>query len=218
MKHYWELVQGKVELMPLRERTIIFVAIAFAVIALTSVMLLNPLMEKQKVLSERLAQQQGKVKVMQAELEKLSKAKQEVEHSPLRVRVAELKQQLEVQEENIKDRRSRLVDPDEMANLLKQVLNKNSKLQLVALETLPVTLVAEPSKKANAEQKQIFKHSVKITLRGAYLDLFEYLATVEKAPIQMYWSGASFRVDKYPDGELVLTLHTLSMDKAWLKV
>ncbi len=217
MKHYWELVQGKVELMPLRERTIIFVAIAFAVIALTSVMLLNPLMEKQKVLSERLAQQQGKVKVMQAELEKLSKAKQEVEHSPLRVRVAELKQQLEVQEENIKDRRNRLVDPDEMANLLEQVLNKNSKLQLVALETLPVTLV-ESSRKANTGQKQIFKHSVKITLRGAYLDLFEYLATVEKAPIQMYWGGASFRVDKYPDGELVLTLHTLSMDKAWLKV
>ena len=75
MKHYWELVQGKVELMPLRERTIIFVAIAFAVIALTSMMLLNPLMEKQKVLSERLAKQQEKMKVMQAEIEKISKAK-----------------------------------------------------------------------------------------------------------------------------------------------
>lgn len=217
MKRYWELVQGKVELMPLRERTIIFVAIAFAVIALTSMMLLNPLMEKQKVLSERLAQQQGKTKVMQAELEKFSKAKQEVEHSPLRVRVAELKQQLEAQEENIKDRRDRLVDPDKMASLLEQVLNKNSKLQLVSLETLPVILV-ESSRKANTGQKQIFRHSVKITLRGAYLDLFEYLAAVEKAPIQMYWGDANFKVDKHPDGELVLTVYTLSMDKAWLKV
>ena len=135
-----------------------------------------------------------------------------------RVRVAELKQQLEVQEENIKDRRNRLVDPDKMASLLEQILNKNSKLQLVALETLPVILVTEPSRKANAGQKQIFKHGVKITLRGGYLDLFEYLVAVEKAPIQMYWGDANFSVDKYPDGELVLTLYTLSMDKAWLKV
>lgn len=217
MKHYWELVQGKVELMPLRERTIIFVAIAFAVIALASMMLLNPLMEKQKLLSEKLAKQQEKLKIMQVEVEGISKAKREVEHSPLHARVAELKLQLEAQEENIKDRRNRLVDPDKMASLLEQILNKNSKLQLISLETLPVILV-ESSRKANTGQKQIFRHSVKITLRGGYLDLFEYLAAVEKAPIQMYWGGASFRVDKYPDGELVLTLYTLSMDKAWLKV
>jgi len=218
MKHYWELAQSKVESMPLRERTIVFVAIAFAVIALTSMMLLNPLLEKQKTLSKKLAQQQSQIKELQSKIEEFSKAKRGIERSPLHVRVAELKRKLEEQEEYIKERRSRLVEPSEMAGLLEQVLNKNGKLQLVALETLPVTLVIEPSKKTNATQKQIFKHSVKITLRGGYLDLLEYLAAVERAQVHMYWDKASFGVDKYPDGVLVLTLYTLSMDKAWLKV
>jgi len=218
MKHYWELAQSKVESMPLRERLIIFVAIAFAVIALTSMMLLNPLLEKQKVLSGKLAQQQEQMKVLQAKIEAFSKAKKEVDNSPLRAKVAELKRQIEAQEEYIKDRREGLVDPDKMASLLEQVLNKNAKLQLVALETLPVDSVMEPSKNTNSGQKQIFKHSVKITLRGGYLDLLQYLAAVEKAPVRMYWDDASFKVDKYPDGVLVLTLYTLSLDKAWLKV
>lgn len=218
MKYYWELVQGKVELMPLRERTIIFVALAFAIIAMTSMMLLNPLLEKQKVLTEKLAQQQGQMKMMQGEIEKFSKAKQEAERSPLRARVEELKQKLEAQEKNVKSRRNHLVDPDKMANLLEQVLNKNGKLQLIELETLPVDFVMEPTKKANAGQKQIFKHSVKITLRGGYLDLLQYLTEVEKAPVKMYWGKMDFSVDKHPDGVLVLTLYTLSLDKAWLKI
>ncbi|MFZ2300480.1 MAG: type II secretion system protein GspM [Gallionella sp.] len=218
MKHYWELAQSKVELMPLRERTIVFVAIAFAVIALTSMLLLNPLLEKQKVLSKKLAQQQAQMKELQAKIEEFAKAKMDVEHSPLRVRMAELKQQLEVQEEYIKERRNRLVEPAQMASLLEQVLNKNGKLQLVALETLPVALMMESSKKTNNGQKQIFKHSVKIALRGGFPDLLQYLAAVESAPVQMYWGDASFSVDKYPDGVLTLMLYTLSLDKAWLKV
>lgn len=218
MKYYWELVQGKVESMPLRERTIIFVAIAFSVIALTSMMLLNPLLEKQKVLSKKLAQQQGQMSELQSKINEFSKAKQEIERSPLNKKVAELKQKIEVQDGFIKDRRNRLVDPDKMAGMLEQVLNKNGKLQLVVLETLPVILVMDSTKKASAGQKQIYKHSVKITLRGGYLDLLEYLAAVESASVQVYWGDASFRVVKQPEGELTLLLYTLSLDKSWLKV
>ncbi|OGS75732.1 MAG: agglutinin biogenesis protein [Gallionellales bacterium GWA2_55_18] len=218
MKHYWELVQSKVEAMPLRERLIMFVAIAFAIIAMTSVMLLNPLLKKQKELSTRLAQQQSQMKELQAKVQEISQARKDDEHSPLRIKVAQLKQQVEAQRENIQGRRNHLVDPDKIVSLLEQVLNKNSRLQLVALETLPADLEMEPTRKNNSGQKQIFKHSIKITLRGGYLDLLQYLTAVEKAPVQMYWGDASFSVDKYPDGVLILTLYTLSLDKVWLKV
>lgn len=218
MKHYWELMQSKVEAMPLRERLIMFVAIAFAVIAMTSTMLLNPLLKKQKELSTKLARQQEQMKELQVKVQGFSQARKEDEHSPLRAKVVQLKQRVETQKEYIQDQRNHLVDPDKIASLLEQLLNKNGRLQLVALETLPVSLVMEPAKKINSGQKQIFKHSVKITLRGGYLDLLQYLTEVEKAPVQMYWGDVSFYVDKYPDGMLVLTLYTLSLDKVWLKV
>ncbi|OGQ50938.1 MAG: hypothetical protein A3J24_11255 [Deltaproteobacteria bacterium RIFCSPLOWO2_02_FULL_53_8] len=218
MKHYWELVQAKVEAMPLRERVIMFVAIAFSVIAMTSVTLLTPLLEKQKVLAAKLAKQHGQMKELQAKVDEFSKAKKEIERSPLHARVSELKRQVESQDEYIKGQRKLLMDSGKIVSLLKQVLNKNGKLQLVALDTLPVSLVVDPTRKNNPEHKQIFKHGIRIALRGGYLDLLQYLVAVEESQVPMYWDEVNFNVDKHPDGILILTLYTLSLDKTWLKV
>ena len=118
-----------------------------------------------------------------------------------------------------------------MAGLLEQVLNKNGRLQLIALKTLPVSLLmekpqaaegaAQPPVAASADpagRKQIFKHGVQITVRGSYLDLLQYLAALEKMPAQMFWGEASMTVEQYPDAVLTLTLYTLSLDKTWLTV
>jgi MSHA biogenesis protein MshJ len=67
-------------------------------------------------------------------------------------------------------------------------------------------------------QKQIYKHGVRITVRGSYLDLLSYAAALEKLPEQMFWGEAKLSVEKYPDSLFTLTLYTLSLDKTWLKV
>jgi len=218
MNRYWELMQNKVESMPLRERMFLFVAMAFIVIALTSKLLLNPLLEKQKGLSAKLLQQQEQMKALQATVQALSQARQNDVNKPLRESLAKLKLQLEDEDVYIKGQNDHLVDPGKIASLLEQVLNKNGKLQVVALENLPVSFVAARAKVASAGQKSVFKHGVRITLRGNYLDLLQYLAEVEKASVLMYWDKADFNVDKLANGELVLNLYTLSLDKAWLKV
>jgi len=218
MNQYWELMRDKVESMPLRERMMLFAAMAFVVIALTSNMLLNPLLAKQKGLSARLVQQQEQMKELQAKVQALSQARKDDEHSPIRASLSQLKMQLDTQEEYMKGQSEHLVDPGKIVSLLEQVLNKNGKLQLISLENLPVSSVAAQARNANVGQKLVFKHGVKITLRGGYLDLLQYLAEVEKAPVQMYWEDVEFRVDKHPDGVLVLNLYTLSLEKVWLKV
>lgn len=218
MKHYWELIRLKIDGMLLRERVMIFVAIAFVTISLASTMLLTPLLAKQKALSAQLLQQQGKVKSLQAEIQAALQSKKDDGSSPLRVRLTQLQQQLKTQDEYLQSSSSRMVEPSEMVGMLKKVLAKNGKLQLVVLETLPVSTVSAQTSNAKNNQNQIFKHSVKITLRGGYLDLLQYLTEVEKSPVKLYWGDVSFSVDKYPDGVLVLNLYTLSLDKAWLRV
>lgn len=217
MKHYWELVQSKVEAMPLRERLIVFVALAFSVIALTTTFLLNPLLKKQQDLTKKLTQQQNQMKELQAKVQELSQAKKAEEHSPLRLRAAELNAQIAAKAEYVQNMREHLVPPDKMAATLEGILNKNKELQLVSLETLPLEPIMDSTGKANTG-KHIFKHGVRVTLRGGYLDLLQYLDAVEKATVKMYWGEVNFSVDKHPDGVLVLTLYTLSLDKVWLKV
>lgn len=218
MKNYWEFARTKIDGMLLRERVMIFAAVAFVAVALTRTMLLNPILTKQKALSAQLTQQQEKMKTLQAQIQIALQARKDDEKSPLRARLTQLKEKLQVQDDNLQGSSERMVEPSKIGKMLEQILDKNGKLQLVELETLPVDLVAAQSKDYKNSQRQVFKHSVKITLRGGYLDLLQYLAEVEKAQVQLYWSDVSLRVDKYPDAVLVLTLYTLSLDKVWLKV
>lgn len=228
MKKYWEKLRVAIDDMSLRERAIIFIAAAFVVIALIDVTLLEPLSVRQRVLSAQVVQQQEKMKESQAQLQNLLQAKRDDEHSPMRERIVLLNQQLKDQDNYLQSSRDRLIQPGEMADLLRRVLDKNGSLQLVELKTLPVSLLIEKPKSAAVKppegksqavlQKQIYKHGVRITVRGGYLNLMRYVAALEKMPAQMFWGEAILSVEKYPDAVFTLTLYTLSLDKIWLAV
>lgn len=229
MMRYWELVRSKVDALALRERISIFLALAFVLYALLDMQLLDPLLAKQKTLLQQVTQQQEKMKELQAQMQDQIQAIRDDKNSPLRTRLAQLKQQLQEQEGYLQSRRDRLVEPDKMAGLLEQVLNKNDKLRLVKLETLPLSLLVEkpvapqsPTANVSAGNKQpnqqVFKHGIQITVSGAYLDILRYLAALEKLPVQMFWGEINMSVEKYPDSVLTLTIYTLSMEQTWLAV
>ena len=226
MKHYWERASAVIDELSLRERTMIFIAAAFVVISLINVILLDPLLARQKLLSSQLEQRQEKMKELQAQMQSILQAKRDDQHSPLRNRLVQLKQQLQDQDSYLQSRTDRLIEPDKIAGLLRKVLDNNGSLQLVELKTLPVSLLIEkpqgaatnPPDGQTGSHKQIFKHGVQITVRGGYLDLIRYVTTLEKLPEQMFWGEASLSVEKYPDSLFTLTLYTLSLDKTWLAV
>jgi MSHA biogenesis protein MshJ len=225
-----EKLTSKIDMLSLRERAIIFAAAAFLLISLINAIFLDPLLAKQKKLSQQVVQQQEKIKEIQANLTALVQAKNNDANSPLRERIKLLKQQINEGEVYLKSRRDKLVPPEKMGELLQQVLTKNTHLQLVALETLPATPLIEPSQakqdsgtvtitaKSAVLERQIFKHGVKITVRGSYADLLQYLTALEKLPTQMFWGAAKMNVKRYPTAELTLTLYTLSLDATWLRV
>ena len=218
--------------MSLRERVMIFAAAAFVVASLINSTLLDPLLAKQKVLSKQVIQQEEKTKELQAAIQLQLQARRDNESSPLRARSTQLKQQLQKLDDFLQNRSSRLLEPDRMVDLLKQVLGNNGSLQLVELKTLPVSLMIEDAQEANGagqpaarssdgqksptSHKQIFKHGVQISVRGSYLELLRYVSALEKVPAQMFWGGADLNVEQYPNSVLTLTLYTLSLDKTWL--
>lgn len=215
-------VLGKVDAMALRERVLIFIAIAFALVAMINSFFLEPLLAQQKQFSSLVVNQQEKMKETQAQLNDMLTARQLSKFSPQRERMRQLHEQIAQGDVFLNNTRDKLVPPEKMAHLLEEVLSSNTRLQLVALNTLPVTLFNEPTadaaKNPLVQEKQIFKHGVQITVRGSYADLLQYLAALEKMPTQMFWGMAKLNVVQFPSSELTLTLYTLSLDKTWLQV
>jgi len=228
IREYWDQLNAKVDALSLRERVLIFAAIAFMLVSLINTLFLDPLLTKQKVLSSQVVQQQEKMKAVRAQLTEVLQAKRNDASSPLRTRLAQLKQEIAEGERYIKGRSDRLVPSDKMADVLEQMLNKNGHLQLVDLKTLPVAPLMEnnagkgsgqdSSQGSGAFGKQVFKHGVQITVRGSYPDMLRYLQALEHLRAQMFWGRAQLAVNQYPVAELTLTVYTLSLDKTWLVV
>lgn len=211
--------------MTLRERAAIFMAAAFLLVAMIDVVLLEPLLAKQKNLMGQVVQKQEKLKELQAQLQSQLQAMRDDQNSPLRIRQAQLRQQLQSQEAYLQSRRDRLVEPGRIASLLEQMLKKNDRLHLVELINLPASSLIEKhqaaasqSQAVNAQQRQVFKHGIQLTIRGGYPDMLHYLAELEAIPVQIFWGDISLSVEKHPDALLTLTLYTLSTDDKWLAV
>lgn len=223
MKEQIGKIAARVDGMSLRERALIFGAAALLLVSLIDSLFLNPLLQQQKRLSAQVVQQQEKMKEIQAQLAMLLQAKQADSTSPQRERIRQLRQQIADGETYLQGRRDKLVPPDKMAALLEQMLRRNGRLQLVAMETLPVTPFIEPAADADVQpaaalETQMYKHGVQITVRGSYADLLQYLTALEKLPTRMFWGVAKMNVVQHPSVELTLTLYTLSLDKTWLQV
>ncbi len=229
MRQYWEKFVVKIDGMSLRERVLIFAAVAFMLVTLIQVLFLDPLLAGQKRLSVQVVQQQEKMKDIQAQIGALLQARKDDAASPLRQRLSQVKQQLADGDAYLQASRDHLVQPEKMAGLLEQMLKKNGRLQLVSLQTLPVAPLLEktakpdvagvqPASAALEPDEQIYKHGVQITVRGNYLDLLQYLAALEQLPTKMFWGMTRMNVVQHPAAELTLTLYTLSLNKTWLRI
>jgi len=222
MKQQWENIISKIDAMSLRERVLIFAAVASILIALAKVFFLDPLSIEQKKKSTQMVQQQERMKALQAQIDASTQARQalkDVDSSPLHQQIELARQQLAEGEANLQGLRNDLVAPEKMAELLEQVLNKYDHLQLLNMNTVTaVPLKMTNSGAAGLPDKQLFKHEVQMTVRGSYLDLLRYLSELEHLPTQMFWSKVDLKVDQYPDVVLTLTVYTLSSDKTWLTI
>ncbi|MEW6314267.1 MAG: type II secretion system protein GspM [Pseudomonadota bacterium] len=215
----------RIDEMTLRERAMVFAAAALIVVTLINTLFLDPLLARQKQLSEQVVQQQERMKAIRVQIESLVQARGEDPNSANRARLAQIRRQLSEAETFLQGKQDGLVPPEKIADLLERMLQHNRRLQLLALKTLPVSSLLEDVKDAKDEKaaegvpgQLVYKHGVELTVRGGYLDLMNYLVELERLPEHMYWGRASLSVETYPAATLTLTLYTLSMDKTWLTV
>ena len=166
IKQQWDKVSTKVNALSMRERVLVFATVTVVMLFLLNMLLLEPLMARQKALHSQISQQQQTMLEVQAQIAALVLENSPNANSPQRNQINQIRQ--EIAEGNaegnayLKSSREKLVQPEKMAEHLRQLLSKNNRLQLVSLQTLPATPLLEPAKVAASatQDKQVFKHGV----------------------------------------------------------
>lgn len=226
MKQAWQRYAGKFDVLSVRERLMVFAA-AIAVICFVGYeFALSGKIARGSRLSTQIGQHEAEATQTRARIQALTTALAQDPNQELRAQIAALRARVEQHDAEVRGVYKGLVTPDRMAAALEDMLTRNQRVQLVALRTLPVTTLVERAAEPAAEtssavvsaDRQVYKHGVRITLQGGYLDLLDYAARLEKLPWQMFWAQTSMDAHDYPRVRLTITLYTLSLDKAWLVV
>ena len=227
----WSFVSAKFEALNNRERVMVLSASALVVYTIINLILISPLeISKQRLISE-ISTDQSVVLDLQQQMTLLKNKPPLDPNAQNKQRIFELDAELSTINTAKNQLGITLISPDQMPELLRDLLAKNGKLKLIALNTLPnEPLLAQPviashqpvvESSTNQEQQlenPVFKHGVEITIEGRYLDLLEYVSTIEKMDWHILWNKAEFATKNYPNNQLKLTVYTLSLDKAWLSI
>lgn len=202
--------------LAVRERVMIFIALALALVYTAYAAFIQPLRVRERALIAQIAQQKTDMAALQAQLQRVIQGTSADPDAPNRARATALREQLRTLNARIAEEQRRFTPPERMRAVLEELLERHRGLALLDMKTLPVVPVQ--GSRSGASGGGMYRHGIEITVRGSYGELHEYLRGLEKLPNQLYWARAQLGVDVHPALTLKLTVHTLSFDRAWLIV
>jgi MSHA biogenesis protein MshJ len=225
MKRQLIIWRERIDAMKVGERGALFAVAAGLIVLLVHTTMLSPLLAQRAELQSQLRQQNDNIAGLDAEIKAVVEAHERDPDAPARARLVAVKSESGALAAQLRAMQSKLVPAERMAPLLQTILRDNGRLQLVSLKTLPVHSLLEATAAAGAAPdgaaaarpaSLIYRHAVEVTVRGNYLDMVNYMATLESMPDQLFWAHADLQVEQYPNARLTLTLYTLSLDQKWM--
>ncbi len=126
-------------------------------------------------------------------------------------KIAQLKQRLARLNENVEGRLQSLVGPEQMAELLLDVLAQENGLRLQQLQNKPAQGITTPT------GDTLYRHGISLQLSGSFTQLLDYVRRLESLQGRLYWQSLDFELEQYPDARIRLDFFTLSEYKELLR-
>ncbi len=225
----------RLDRLSLRERGLVFVAALVMLLVVTINFLFTPLLAEQQRLQGVLAGKREQMLKLETQLQTLVAEASRDPDAANRARLATLQQQLGTLDAALAEKTAGLVSPPEMTKLVREVLERNRRLELIRVESLaPVALIEEatPGERTRSGQEgkakpqpatpqaeyMIYRHGMRVQFRGRYADIVDYLKALEGLPWKVFWGQAALEAESYPVSHFTLVLHTLSLRQGWMGV
>jgi MSHA biogenesis protein MshJ len=210
-------ISARIGLMSLRERVFIFAAAVVVILAGVQTLWIDKAQLHKQQANER-------VKTAEDALAQIEKERQlfahQSGHDPdqaAREKLASQETQLAGLNEKLGKLELTLIPPERMNQILKSVVREEDGIRVVGFKTLSPKPVPLPGAVEGAPPGY-YQHGFEIKLNGSYSELVAYLERIEALPWRLNWMEATLDTAGRPILTLTLTVHTLSLEEAWLRV
>ena len=225
---------ARMDALSLRERGMVFGATVAVLAFAGHTFVLAPQDAKQAALRTQIDQQQAAIAAIDGEITARVEGSRIDPDAQSRARLNTMQQEMGQLGSQLLALEHGLVPPERMGPLVDGILRANGRLKLVSMRTLPAEPLAAPgtapaaaaapaasagaAPAAASDVPLLYRHGVEVTVRGNYLDMVDYMSALDAMPTRMFWGRARLDAETYPGARLTLTLHTLSLDRQWMKL
>lgn len=143
MKEQWLKLAARVDALALRERVMVFAALAIGMVYVVYMAAAEPMLARQQKARAEIAEQQKRMGELKVQIdERIASAAADPDKAA-RLQLEQLLGEQTMLGTSLRTVQKGLVAPEKMAPLLERILQSNGRLKLMALHSLPVTTVNE---------------------------------------------------------------------------
>jgi MSHA biogenesis protein MshJ len=202
----------RIDALSLRERAILFVTLLVVLYFAASALLFAPFRAESARLEKELGTQRSQLSALNTQIRKVVDAATRDPDVDNAARVKQLTEKIGVVDPRLAQVTQSLVTPRDMVRFVEQVLTRNRTVQVLRIENQPPTLVE------GGGDKGVYKHGMRIEVRGRYVDLVNYLRALEGMPWRVFWGQATLVSDPQTTPQLTLVIYTLSLKDSWIGI
>jgi MSHA biogenesis protein MshJ len=210
----------RIDALSLRERGLIFLGVMGVLYFIAVQLVFAPLRAEHKQTEATLRAKHQETQALNTQLQSMLGMTGANADAAQRARIQTLQQELQALDRKLEQKIGGMVSPQQMAKLLEQVLTRSRGVKLVKMENLTKSLAMEQTVSANTSAlgAVVYKHGVRIQVRGQYFELVEYLRTLESLPWKVSWGEVSLESETHPISTLTLEIYTWSRHGGWIGV
>ena len=121
----------------------------------------------------------------------------------------QLQAEVSALEARLEDQLGVLLQPEQAAQVLEQVLGPDQELKLTRMNAVGRPLNPATTDDSNAADTGIGRYELQLQLEGGYLATLRYLRALEALPWKFFWEQLDFEVHEHPVAQVTLDIYTL---------
>ncbi len=201
---------------------------ALAIIVIVAVILLwftlahTPLSHDKMAVAQDIKQRNVELAATQAKMQVLQKSlSEDPDHDNKELLTKYIKENKRL-DQALAETSTQIINPQEMANLLEQILKSQPELKFISLENKPAKPEFIESRDADTKTADnvgtIYRHSVVLQMEGSYHNAMLYLKKLEQFPWKFFWQEIEIETQKYPNTRITLEVYTLGFREGLIGV
>lgn len=158
-------------------------------------------------------QYQRQTEANQSAIQQILDRQNSAEIQQLRRKEEQLSEQIRQIDDGIQKSSNYLIEPEQMPELLQQLLAGYKGLKLVSISTKPTEAI-----ESDIVNTQLYRHGLVVRIKGSFKTMADWLKSIEELPWVINWDRLKYQTEKWPTGDITIEIHTLSTKEAFLGV